>query len=247
MRLAILADHGFRLGVRQVLDALLGPEVEFNPRPLVGGIDIAVGMAAEAMHVAETARDAAVAHDNGDLMQRLRQEGPEVPVVVSAAHAGARVAFDGMIQIREAQRVAKEEDWRVVANHVPVAFLGVELQGEAADIALCIGGAALAGDGREPRQHRRLLADFREDLGLGVAGDVMGDGEGPMGSRPLGVHATLRNDLAMEVGQLFDQPDVLKERWAAPAGSLDIEVVADGRPGRVGHMWRFVGHENCPR
>ena len=35
----------------------------------------------------------------------------------------------------------------LLPHHVPVAFLGVELHGEAADVALGVGGAALAGDG----------------------------------------------------------------------------------------------------
>ena len=35
MAFAILADQGFGLGVGQVLDALLGAEVELDPDPLI--------------------------------------------------------------------------------------------------------------------------------------------------------------------------------------------------------------------
>src|SRR3546814_2838503 len=97
------------------------------------------------------ARDAAVGHGDGHLVQRLRQQRPEIPVVVGGTQAGAWIALDGMVQVRKAQRITEEEDWRAVADDVPVAFLGVELQGEAADVTLGISRPALAGDGRKAR------------------------------------------------------------------------------------------------
>jgi hypothetical protein len=53
-----------------------------------------------------------------------------------------------MIEVREPQRVAEEEDRRVVADDVPVALLGIKFEGGAADVAFRIGRAALASDGR---------------------------------------------------------------------------------------------------
>src|SRR5690606_17130870 len=90
-----------RLRVRQVLDALLGAEVELHPETLVLSIDEAEGMAAEQVHVAETGGNAAVAHHNCDLMQGFGQTGPEFPIVLRASHTGAGVAFHGMIEIRK--------------------------------------------------------------------------------------------------------------------------------------------------
>src|SRR5439155_26089099 len=97
---------------------------------------------------------------------------PEIPVVIRAAQPGARVALDGMVEVREPQRIAEEEHRRVVTDDVPVTLLGIELEGGAADVSFRIGGAALTRDGREAREHRRLLADLRENLGLGVARNV---------------------------------------------------------------------------
>ena len=125
--------------------------------------------------------------------------------------------------------IAEEEHRRVVADEVPVAFFGVELQREAANVALGVGGAALAGHGREAGEHRRLLADLREDLGLGVAGDVVRDGECAVCAGALGVHAPLGNHLAVEVGELFEQPDVLQQRRPARPGGLNVEIVGDRR------------------
>ena len=78
------------------------------------------------------------------------------------------------------------------------------------------------------------LPIFVEDLGPGVAGDVVGDREGPVGAPAFGVHPPLRNHLAVEVRQLLDQPDVLQQRRAARAGGHDVGVVGDRRAGRVG-------------
>jgi len=75
-----------------------------------------------------------------DLMQSFGQQRPEVPVVVSAAHAvrGSRL----MAWLRSgtlADRGRKHR--RVVADNVPVALFSIELQREAADIALGVSGA----------------------------------------------------------------------------------------------------------
>ena len=89
--LTILADERLGLGIRQIFDSLLGAKVKFDPDALIARVEETVGVAAEAMHVAKAARDSAIAHHDGDLVQGLRQQGPEVPIVIGAAHAG-RVA-----------------------------------------------------------------------------------------------------------------------------------------------------------
>src|SRR5258708_26850929 len=130
MSLAILADQYLGCCVRQVFDPLLTAEVKLHPDSLVVGVEKAVGVAAEAMHVAIGTRNAALTHDDGDLMQGLGQQRPEVPVVVGAAHTGTRIALDRVVEVRKAQRVTEKEHRRIVAYHIPVAFLGVEFQGE---------------------------------------------------------------------------------------------------------------------
>src|SRR5690606_36722383 len=109
-----------------------------------------------------------------DLMQCLGQNGPEVPVIVGAAHDGARDAFDGVVEVGKLQRVAEEEHRRVVADHVPVALLGVELQSKTADVALRVRRTPLTGDGGEAGEQGSAPAYPGEQRGLGVPGDVMG-------------------------------------------------------------------------
>ena len=156
-----------------------------------------------------------------------------------AAQVGVRVALDRVVEVGELERVAQEEDRRVVAHQVPVAFLGVELHGEAADIALRIGRAALAGDGGEAHEQLGLLADLGEYLGLGVLGDVVGDGEVAEGARALGVHAPFGDHLPVKVGQLLQVPDVLQQHGAARPGGHGVLVVGHRRAGIGGQFLLF--------
>jgi hypothetical protein len=41
-------------------------------------------------------------------VQRFGQQCPEIPAVVGAAEAGARVALDRVVEVGEAQRIAEE-------------------------------------------------------------------------------------------------------------------------------------------
>src|SRR5258707_9664197 len=135
-----------------------------------------------------------------------------------------------MIEVREPQRIAEEEHRRVVADDVPVTLLGIELEGGTADIAFRIGRAALAGDGREPHEHRRLLADLRENLGLGVAADVVSYRERAVGSPAFGVHAPLRDHLPVEMRQLLDQPYILEQRRPRGPAVMMLVLSATGAP-----------------
>jgi len=73
MALAILADDRLGFLIGQVLDALLALEVELDPVALVVRVDEAERVTGETMHVAISGGDAAVAHDDGDLVQGLGQ------------------------------------------------------------------------------------------------------------------------------------------------------------------------------
>src|ERR1700694_2202755 len=162
------------------------------------------------MHVPEGPRNSAVGHDDCDLMQRLWKQSPEVPVVLSAPKTSAGVALDGVVQVREAKRITEEKDWSIVSDDVPISVLGVELESKSADIALRIGCPAFPSDARKAREHRRLLSNLGKNRCLGVLGDVVSRGESSMRPPAFGMHPALRNDLAIKVCELLDQPDVLE-------------------------------------
>ena len=224
----VFADDRLGLFIGQVLDPLLGAEMKLDPVALVLGVDEAEGVAAETVHVAVGSGNAPVAHDDGDLVQRLGQRGPEVPVVLGAAQVGAGISLDGVVEVGEFERIAQEEDRRVVAHQVPVALLGVELHGKTPDVPLGVGSAALAGHRGKAQEKIGLLADFGKNLGLGVAGDVVGDGKGAIGAGTLGVHAAFGDYLPVEVGKFLQIPDILQQHRAARSGGHGVLVVDDG-------------------
>ncbi|KAG1395850.1 hypothetical protein G6F59_013919 [Rhizopus arrhizus] len=102
---AVMPDQDLRLCVGQRFDALLADEVELHPEALAVGGGEAVGVRAEAVHVAEAARDAAVAHHHGHLQQGFGQQRPEIPVVARAAQVGVRVALDRLVEVGELARL----------------------------------------------------------------------------------------------------------------------------------------------
>ena len=98
-------------------------------------------------------------------MHRLRALGDEVEDAVGdLALEGDRVGLLGVDEVWELDRVADEEDTEVVADEVPVAVLGVELDREAARVADRLGGVAAAGHGREAHGDIGPLAGLLEQL-----------------------------------------------------------------------------------
>src|SRR5207302_4954349 len=139
MALPIMCHNRSSSFVREIFNTLLCAEVELHPSALVLGIDHREGVTSEAMHMPEGLWNSAVGHDDCDLMECLWKKTPEVPVILSAPKAGAGVPLDRVVEVREAQRIAKEKDGRIVSDDVPISLLGVELKSGAADIALRIG------------------------------------------------------------------------------------------------------------
>src|SRR5579862_1342118 len=88
--------------VREILNTLVCAEVELYPNSLVLAIDHRESVASEAMHIPEGLWNAALGHDDCDLMERLWKKSPEVPVILSAAETGAGVALDRVVEVREA-------------------------------------------------------------------------------------------------------------------------------------------------
>ena len=108
--------------------------------------------------------------------------------------------------------VLDEEDRDVVADEVPVALLGVELHGEAADVAGQVGRALAAGDGREPDEDRRLLALSLEEVGPGDVGERLVVLEVAVCAEAAGMDDALGDALVVEVEDLLAEVEVLQQR-----------------------------------
>ena len=228
MRFAVLAHQGSSLSIRQIFNALLRAEMEFDPKAFVLCVDKAESVRTKTMHMAIAGGDAAIRHDDGDLVQRLGQQGPKIPVVFGAAQIGARVAFDGMVQIRKLQRIAQEEHRRVIARQIPIALFGIELDGKTANIALGVGCAAFACHGRKAHEQIGLFAHLAKDFGAGVFGNIVRDRECAVSARAFGMHAAFRNHLAVKMRQFFEKPHILQKLGTTRASRHDILVIDHG-------------------
>ncbi|MNM77068.1 hypothetical protein D3C81_889100 [compost metagenome] len=202
-------------------------------------------MAAEAMHVTVSIRDTPVGEQDGDLVQRLGRMRPEVPHHLRAFQVALRQALLGVDKVGEFQWVTDEEHWSVVANDVPVAFFGVELQGETTWVTLGIGRTTLATDRGEAQEGFGLLANAVEQPGAAVLGDIAGDGEGAIGTRAFGVYAALRDVLAVEVREFLDQVEVIQQQRATRACRTRILVVGHRRAAGGGQYF-VLAHALSP-
>ena len=204
--------------------ALLGLEVELHPEPLARIIPQGERVRAVAVHVHRRLRQAAIAHQDRHLMQGLGAQGPEVPHRRRRAQIGLRVALLRVDEVGELVGIAHEEDGRVVAHHVPVALLRIELEREAPHVALVVGGARFARHGREARDHRRFGARLQH-LGLGVARNVARNPQRAVRAPTLGVDGALGNALTVLVRQLLDQLVVLQQERPALARRQRVLIV----------------------
>ena len=71
---------------------------------------------------------------------------------------------------------------RIVADKVPIAFVGIKFHGETPHIALCSGGPAFAGYVLKPNQAVVFFAYLRKNTGFRVFGNITGDRECSIGA-----------------------------------------------------------------
>ncbi len=125
------------------MDAGEGLPVELHEPASATAVHQPEGMHAEAFHGGVAPGDGAVGHDPHDHVRGFRGEANEIPERIVGGsrlgHFGIRLGLHRVDQVRELHTVLDEEDGDVVADQVKVAFLGVELHGEAADVPDGIG------------------------------------------------------------------------------------------------------------
>ena len=226
----------------QALDALVRLEVELDPRLRAVGGDELVRVRTVSIHVTERLRDSAVTHQPGHLVRRLGRQGPEIPLHVVVSKTGIGHALLTADEVLELQWIAHEEHRRVVADHVPVALGGVELQRETAGVAPRVGAALLARDGGEARQHLGLRAGL-EHRRPRVLRDVTGDLERAEGACTLGVHHTLRDPLTVELRHLLDEVVIVQQDRSLRTRSEGVLVAGNRDTGVVGRGPRLC-HES---
>ena len=141
--------------------------------------------------------------------------------------AAVGLRLGGVDQVGELDRVLDEEDGMLLPTRSQFPWLGVELDGEAADVAGQVGRALAAGDGREADEDGGLLALALEEVGPGDVGErpvILEIAVGPVAS---GVDDPLGDAFVVEMEDLLPEVEVLQERGAAGAGLERVLVVGD--------------------
>mmetsp|Transcript_10322 Transcript_10322/g.32898 ORF Transcript_10322/g.32898 Transcript_10322/m.32898 type:complete len:253 (+) Transcript_10322:594-1352(+) len=190
-------------------------------------IDHGHGVRRVAVHEAAGDRAAAVRVEDHHLVERLGRKAPVVPAAPVGLEVAARLALLRVDEVGELERVADEEHWGVVADHVPVAFLGVELDCKAARIAGGVGRAGLPTDGGEADEDGGFLANLVEKVSVGVLCDVLGHLEHALGAVAFGVHDALGHALAVEALHLLLEPGVISGDSAVLPDCAGVVVVLD--------------------
>ena len=138
-----------------------------------------------------------------------------------------RLRLDGVDQVRELDGVLDEEDRDVVADEIEDAFLGVELDGEAADVAGGVRRAARAGHRREAHEDGRLDGRVLQEAGRRVLGHRLVQLEEAVRAGAARMHHALRDALVVEVGDLLAEDEVLQQGRAARPRLQRVLVVRD--------------------
>ncbi|MCY1433867.1 hypothetical protein D9M71_499070 [compost metagenome] len=185
-------------------------------------------MATEAMHVPIPVGDTTIGEQDSDLVQSLGRMRPEVPHHLRALEIALGQTFLSMDKVGKLQWITNEEHRRVVTDDVPIAFFGIELQGETAWVALGIRRTALATHRGKPQKGWRLLANRLEQLGARVLADIPGDGKGAVSTRALSMYAAFRDILAVEVRELFNEVEIFEQQGATGAHRTRILVIGNG-------------------
>ena len=209
------------------------PPVELHEGRFALGVDEAERMHAEAFDHAERARDGAIRHRPHQHVHALGHQRREIPERV-VRRAGLRVAavglhLHGVDEVGKLDGILDEEHRDVVADQIEVAFLGIELDGEAAHVARQVDRAGAAGDGGEPHEDLGLLLRVLQEGRLGELGERFRRLEIAMRAGAARMHDALGDALMVEMGDLLAQDEIFEQARAALAALERILIVGDRR------------------
>src|ERR1700676_478244 len=119
----LVPEHG--------LETKLRFPMKFDEGRFVLGIDEAKGVNAETFHKPERSRDRAIRHHPHDHVHAFRSETDEIPEIVVRGlrlrKGAVRLLLHRVNDVWKLDRILNEEDRDIIADDVPVAFLGVKL------------------------------------------------------------------------------------------------------------------------
>ena len=215
----------------QRLQAQTGAPVELDETGLSVGIDQLERVDAKALDHAQAARNGAVRHRPDHRMQAFRHQRHEIPERVMR-RGGLRIAairlhLDRVDQVGKLDGILNKEHRDIVADEIPIALIGIELDRKAPHVARRVDRARTACHRRETREHRGPLALLGKKAGLRQFGYRVGAFEIAMRGRTTGMHDTLGDAFMVEVKDLFAQQEIFQKRRPACSGAQTVLIVGN--------------------
>ena len=209
------------------------PPVEFHECRFALGVDETERVDSEPLDHAVRARNGAIRHHPHQHVHALGHERREIPERVvrrgGLREAAVRLHLHGVDQVGKLDGILDEEHRNIVADEVEVAFLGIELDGEAAHVARQVDRAGAAGDGGEPHEDLGLLLRVLQEGRLGELGERFRRLEIAMRPGAARMHDTLGDALMVEMRDLLAQDEIFEQARAALAALERILIVGDRR------------------
>ena len=231
----LVPDHRLKPGFRLPM--------ELHESRFVLRVHEAEGVDAEPFHEAERTRDRPVRHDPHDHVHGFRRQRDKIPEIIvrrlRLRKGPVRLFLDGMDEVRKANGILDEEHRDVVADDVPVALPGIELYGEAPDVAGKIEGSLAARDGGKTHEGRGLLPGALENVGARIFGKRFIGLEIAMRTVATRMYDPLGNAFVIEMEDLFPEGEILDQRRAAWA-DLQCVLIVRNRSALRGRQHRTV-------
>lgn len=155
-----------------------------------------MSVARVSVHVSVRVWSSSIREEGHDLVDGLLMGREIVPEHGGIFEVCLGVALLGVDEEGEIGRVTDKEDGRVVVDPIPIAFLCVEFDGEAAGITGGIGRALFSTNSREACDAVGFLANSIKHVDGGDVGDVVSDFKDTISTSTLGMDDTLGDTLA---------------------------------------------------
>lgn len=215
----ILEGHLVLLSSSEVLDTLVSFEMVFDKVDISLFVNPLEGMGTISIHESVTIWGSSVREQYCDLVKSLWGVLPEIKNHIWISQVSGWVSLLGVKEVWELNWVIDEEDWSIVSNHIIISLLGVKLDGKASWVSDGICSSSLTSDGGESEEEWGLLANLVEEGSLGELGHILGNLEDSVGTRSFGMDNSLWNSLSIEVSELVNEGEVLKQDWASWSSS----------------------------
>lgn len=197
---------------------------------------------AESVHESVSLWCSSVREKNGDLVKSLWSVRPEIEDGVWISQVGLWISLLAMKEIWELDWIIDEEDWSIISDHIVVAFLSVELDGETTWISHSVWSTSLTSHSRESHENWSLLTNLVQEASPAEFCHIIGDLEHTMSARSLCMHSTLWNSFSVEVSKFVNKMKVLENDWSPWASSHRVLVVVNWITRASGQLLSIVFH-----